>query len=127
MSSNKTGGSTRGREEFLESLANGFALLRLFDCETPTLSIQLASQRLGITRAAARRILLTLERLGYLEGADGQFEPTPAVMQLGFTYFAAMRLPELAQPIVADIVRQTGETANLSVLHGNGVGQSPAI
>jgi IclR family pca regulon transcriptional regulator len=106
------------REEFLESLANGLALLRLFDRETPALTIQSAALRLKITRAAARRILLTLQRLEYLASDGREFRPTPLVLQLGFSYLTALALPELVKPILQRVTFETGESCSLGVLHG---------
>lgn len=105
-------------KEYLDSLAKGLQALSLFSKATPTLSIQDLALRLGITRASARRILLTLTALGYLQQSDREFLPTARVLELGFSYFASLDLPELARPILAEVAEAVGETCSIGVLDG---------
>jgi len=57
------------RTQSLQSLERGIAVLQVFSRERPALSLSEVARLTGITRATARRILLTLEKLGEsLEG-----------------------------------------------------------
>lgn len=65
------------KEEFLDSLANGLQLLRIYATGVASVTVQEAAEQLDVTRAASRRILLTLEKLGYVRQDGRQFSPTP--------------------------------------------------
>lgn len=106
------------REEFLESLANGLQVLNIFSGGVHALTMQETAEKLGITRAAARRLLLTLTKLGYLQQLDRHFSLTPKVLDLGFTYFSSLNLPDLIRPVMKEVVEATGETCSLGVLDG---------
>ena len=70
-------GNQRKKEEFLDSLANGLQLLRIYATGVASVTVQEAAEQLDVTRAASRRILLTLEKLGYVRQDGRQFSPTP--------------------------------------------------
>jgi IclR family pca regulon transcriptional regulator len=73
----------------------------------------------GLTRASARRFLLTLERLAYVR-ADGRlFVLTPRVLELGYSYLSSLSLPEIAEPHLERLARQVHESSSVSVLDGD--------
>lgn len=109
------------KEELLDSLTKGLALLRLFAQGTETLTMQEVADRLDVTRAAARRLLLTLEHNGYLSQNGRQFALTPRVMDLGYAYFASMSLPRLALPHLKALAAECGETCSVGMLDGESV------
>ena len=91
-------------------MAKGMAVLESFDTERQRLNATLAAQRAGITRAAARRHLLTLAHLGYLE-TDGSFYWLSAkVLRFSGSYLASARLPRVLQPALNRLAAQTGES-----------------
>ena len=71
-----------------------------------------------MTRAAARRFLLTLEDLGYARSTDRRFSLTPRVLELGYSYLSSLTLPEIAQPHLRELVEQVHESSSVSVLGG---------
>ncbi|MDR0217260.1 MAG: helix-turn-helix domain-containing protein [Comamonas sp.] len=103
------------QSERLESLANGLALLRVFAEGTPSLTVQEAAQQLGMTRAAARRLLITLQLEGYLRCEGNLYYVTPRVMDLGFAYYASMSLPQLAHTTLQSLGDQVAEACSLGV------------
>ncbi|QOT75459.1 IclR family transcriptional regulator domain-containing protein [Cupriavidus basilensis] len=109
------------KEELLDSLTNGLALLRLFASGAGSLTMQDVAEQLDVTRAAARRLLLTLQHNGYVAQDGRDFSITPRVMDLGYAYFASMNLPQLAAPYLKALSEQTGETCSLGVLDGESV------
>jgi IclR family pca regulon transcriptional regulator len=110
-----------GRKVFLESLANGLRCLSLFGQDTTSLTIQEAASSLELTRPAARRILLTLTSLGFLEQVERDFLITPKVLELGFTYFSTQGLRGIAIPYMEAVAARTGETCALAVLDGDDI------
>jgi IclR family pca regulon transcriptional regulator len=75
----------------------------------------------GLTRAAARRFLLTLQSLGYVRNDGRLFSLTPRVLELGFAYLSSLELPEIAQPHLQALVEQVHESSSVSVLDGDEV------
>lgn len=106
---------------FLESLANGLRCLSLFGAEQPSLTIQEAATQLGITRPSARRLLVTLKEVGYLEQLDRDFLVTPKVLELGFSYFSSKGLRAIAVPYMEAVAARSGETCALAVLDGTDI------
>ncbi|MGO4325497.1 IclR family transcriptional regulator C-terminal domain-containing protein [Cupriavidus sp. 2TAF22] len=109
------------KSELLDSLTKGLALLRLFASGAGSLTMQEVAEQLDVTRAAARRLLLTLQHNGYLAQDGREFSITPRVMDLGYAYFASMDLPRLAGPYLKALAEQAGETCSLGVLDGESV------
>ena len=99
-------------------LENGLRAIEAFSAAAQTLSLSDVSRRAGLTRAAARRYLLTLTGAGYARFDGRRFELTPRVLRLGYAYVSSVPLPRIAQPIVDEIGNQTNEAASLAVLDG---------
>jgi IclR family pca regulon transcriptional regulator len=110
--------SAPGDRDFVRSLERGLAVLLAFDEErtNPTLADLAAAT--GLSRPAVRRLLLTLQRLGYVDGADGRWRLTPRVLSIGQHYTASHAMIELAQPHLLALAERTGESASLAALDG---------
>lgn len=104
--------------DFVQSLARGLAVIRTFDAEHPELSLSDVARRSGLTRAAARRFLLTLVTLGYVRSDGRVFALTPRVLELGFSYLSALSLPEIVQPHLENLSRVVDESVSAAVLDG---------
>ena len=64
--------SYTGDANFMSSLARGLAVLETFTQNTPQMTISQISGKTGLSRAAVRRCLYTLSKLGYVGAEDGQ-------------------------------------------------------
>jgi IclR family pca regulon transcriptional regulator len=104
--------------DFVQSLARGLAVIRAFDADHAELTLSEVARRAGITRAAARRFLLTLETLGYVRSDDRAFSLTPRVLELGFSYLSSVSLPEVVQPHLEALSRDVDESVSAAVLDG---------
>jgi IclR family transcriptional regulator, pca regulon regulatory protein len=91
-------------------------VIRAFDAENRELALSDVARSTGLTRAAARRFLLTLVKLGYVHFADGRFSLRPRVLDLGYAYLSSLSLPEVAQPHMEALVAQVNESSSISVL-----------
>lgn len=109
------------KADFIEGMAKGMAVLESFDTERQRLNATLAAQRAGITRAAARRHLLTLAHLGYLETDGSYFWLAPKVLRFSGSYLASARLPRVIQPTLNRLAAQTTESFSAVVLDGDEV------
>jgi IclR family pca regulon transcriptional regulator len=112
---------TIARADYIAGMAKGLAVLESFDTERQRLNATLAAQRAGLTRAAARRHLLTLAHLGYLETDGSHFWLAPKVLRFSGSYLASARLPRLIQPTLNRLAAQTGESFSAVVLDGEHV------
>jgi IclR family transcriptional regulator, pca regulon regulatory protein len=104
--------------DYIAGLAKGLSVLSAFDVGRQRLNATQTAQRVGLTRAAARRYLLTLQSLGYLDGDGTQFWLTPKVLQFSGHYLASAQLPRAAQPILDELSLHTGGAC--SVVVGDG-------
>jgi IclR family transcriptional regulator, pca regulon regulatory protein len=82
--------ATRTERDFVHSLERGLAVLQVFSPEHPSVTLSQAATLTGLTRATARRILLTLEQLGYVRAEGRHFVPTPRVLGIGYAYLSSM-------------------------------------
>lgn len=112
---------TIAKADFIEGIAKGMAVLESFDTERQRLNATLAAGRAGLTRAAARRHLLTLAHLGYLETDGSYFWMAPKVLRFSGSYLASSRLPRALQPTLNRLAAQTGESFSAVVLDGEQV------
>ena len=109
------------KADFIEGMAKGMAVLESFDTERQRLNATLAAQRAGITRASARRHLLTLAHLGYLESEDGYYWLSPKVLRFSGSYLASSRLPRVLQPTLNRLAAQTQQSFSSVVLDSDQV------
>jgi IclR family pca regulon transcriptional regulator len=102
--------------DFVQSLERGLAVIRAFDAEHRELALSDVARSTGLTRAAARRFLLTLVKLGYVNFSQGRFSLRPRVLELGYAYLSSLSLPEVAMPHMESLVAQVNESCSISVL-----------
>jgi IclR family pca regulon transcriptional regulator len=102
--------------DHVQSLERGLAVIRAFDAEHRELGLSDVARRTGLTRAAARRFLLTLARLGYVEQDGSRFSLRPRVLELGYAYLSALSLPEAALPHMETLVADVNESSSCAVL-----------
>lgn len=103
----------------MRALERGLAVLRAFSPDHPRLTLTEVARRTELTRATARRFLITLERLGYLRSDGRDFTLTPKVLELGFSYLSSLDLAALARPDMEALVARTHESSSAAVLDGS--------
>ena len=106
---------TRG-DYFVKSLERGLAVVKAFTAEEPELTLSDIARRTGMTRAAARRFVLTLVDLDYVGMVDRRFHLRPTVLELGYTYLSLMSFPQIATPHLTALSEELKETTSLAVL-----------
>jgi IclR family pca regulon transcriptional regulator len=102
--------------EYVQTLARGLAVIRAFSAEHANLTLSEVAKETGLTRAAARRFLLTLTELGYVRTDGKHFALTPRVLELGFAYLSSQGIPDVAQPHLERLVAEVRESASVAVL-----------
>jgi IclR family pca regulon transcriptional regulator len=108
----------RRGSEFVRSVARAFDVIRAFDRTHPALTISDVARRTGLTRAAARRFLLTLEQLGYMQSTNGEFRLSLRVLDLGYTVLSTIGLTDIVQPVMEEVAAKLHESCSVAVLDG---------
>jgi len=108
-------------DPLVASLANSIDVLRVLSSAPRGLSNAEIASRTGTTRATARRLLLTLEELGYVRGDGSRFRLRPRVMEIGQRYLDGLGLPALARPHLERLCATVNDTCSLTILDGYSV------
>jgi len=108
-----------GNPDFVLSLARGLRVIETFEGHTDGQSVSDVARRTGLSRAAVRRSLMTLQILGYAESNGAIYRITTRALRLGFSYLSSASLPALAQPVIERITELVHESSSVSVLDGN--------
>lgn len=101
---------------FVRSLDRGLRVIRAFDGEHREMRLAEVAERTGLSRAAARRFLLTLVELGYIRLDRDRFSLQPRVLDLGYSYLSGLSFQEVAQPHMERLVQEVHESSSISVL-----------
>jgi len=107
-----------GNPNFVLSLARGLKVIEAFDARREGLTVADVARHTGFSRAAARRLLLTLELLGYAEARGRVFRLKTSILNLGFSYLSSSSLPTIAQPVLDGLTEVLHESSSMSVLDG---------
>jgi IclR family pca regulon transcriptional regulator len=106
---------------FIEAIARGLDVIRCFDGRRPAMSLSEVATATQLARPTARRILRTLELLGYVRPGDEGFTLTPRVLELGQAYVQSLGLWDIARPHMRALVAQTRESSSIAQLDGSDI------
>lgn len=118
--STRVAGLTPG-DGYVQSFARGLEVIRSFSAAAPQQTLSGVAARSGLSRAGARRILLTLEALGYVNSDGKLFSLTPRILDLGFAYLSSMPIWNLAEPAMQGLALQVQESCSAAVLDGHDI------
>jgi IclR family pca regulon transcriptional regulator len=104
--------------DFVLSLARGLQVIEAFEDRPDGVTVGDVAERTGLSRAAARRFLITLELLGYATHTGPIYRLTSRVLRLGFSYLSSSSISALSAPILEEISAKIGESASISTLEG---------
>jgi IclR family pca regulon transcriptional regulator len=108
-------------KEYVAGLEKGLSIIEAFGILNRPLTLSEAAEVTGHTRASARRSLLTLQRLGYVESDGKLFRLAPRVLRLGYAYVTSTATAKIVQPVLETISERTHESSSLAVLDGSDV------
>jgi IclR family pca regulon transcriptional regulator len=103
---------------FIHSLERGLAVINSFSRERPAQTLSEVAKATDLTRATARRVLLTLAELGYVRQTGRDFSLTPKVIDLGYSFLSSFRVTDLAQPWMESLADEIQESSSMSILDG---------
>lgn len=102
--------------DFVRALARGLQVIEAFDAAQDPQSLSQLSLKVGLSRGSTRRLLLTLEYLGYVGSADGRFFLLPRTLRLGHAFLSSQPLWQLTRPYLERLVAETGESSSIAIL-----------
>ena len=105
-------------KDYVQSLERGLAVILAFSDKHARLTLGQLAELTGLSRPTVRRLVLTLERLGYVREEGRAFELTPHVLSLGYAFTSSLNLTELAQPHMEEVTEVTGHTISMAALDG---------
>ncbi|MFZ9151646.1 MAG: IclR family transcriptional regulator domain-containing protein, partial [Burkholderiales bacterium] len=111
----------RRSDAYVESFAKGLTVIRSFGPQHRRMTLSEVAMRSGLTRAAARRILLTLLELGYVAQDGRSFTLTPRILDLGYSYLSSMPLSTMAQPVMVELGNRFNHSVSVAALDGSEV------
>ncbi|MFF2297912.1 IclR family transcriptional regulator C-terminal domain-containing protein [Arthrobacter sp. NPDC058127] len=104
--------------DVIQSVERGLCILTAFDEGHPTMNLAQISAQCRLPRSAARRFVLTLASLGYLEQQGRSYAPTPLVLELGYSLLSRLSLADVAKPRLEALARRLGASVSIGVLDG---------
>ncbi len=107
--------------DFIEALARGLDVIRSFGPNRSMMTLSEVAAATGLARPTARRMLLTLEELGYVRAAQGGFALTPRVLELGMAYIGSINIWDIARPHMEELVGHTHESSSIAQLDGSDI------
>lgn len=113
--------SVKPSDAYVQSFARGLEVIRAFNAERPAMTLTEVAEAASLTRAGARRILLTLVQLGYVHNEGRLFRLTPRILELGFAYLTSMPFWDLAEPIMENLANATHQSCSATVLDGTDI------
>lgn len=121
MSENSSEQAPGPSPDYVQSLARGLSVIKAFDGEHPRRTLSEVARHTDLTRATARRFLLTLVELEYVRTDGSVFWLTPRVLELGYSYLSSLSLPEIAGPHLEALSAKVRESTSVSILDGDDV------
>src|SRR6478735_4089287 len=106
------------RRERVNSLARGLEVLKAFGRHHEPMTISEVAEETGLAPASARRMLLTLSDLGYVQQSGRRFRVGPKVLDLGYSYMSSMPLWQIAQPLLEGLSKEFDVSSSAAVLDG---------
>lgn len=107
--------------DFVESLARGIDVIKAFTPGKMQLTVSDVAKITSLARPTARRLLLTLETLGYVRLIGNNYLLTPKTLELGTSYVSAQGMWDVVQPHLVSLVEKTGESSSMSELDGSDI------
>ena len=109
---------TESKRDYVNSLARGLEVIRVFSRARPRMTLSEISQATGMTRATVRRFLLTLVQEDYAETDGKHFSLLPKILELGYAALSSMTFLDAVQPVMVNLAKQLKESCFTAVLEG---------
>jgi len=121
MSVPQTYAAFENTPDYVQSLHRGLDVICAFGRGQAAMTLSDLAERTGLSRAVVRRLLLTLEHLGYVAKQGRLFSLAPRILELGYGYLSTLTIAKLALPFMEEVARDINESCSLSVLDGHDI------
>ncbi len=111
----------RGGTEYIESLDRGLRVLQAFGIDRRPMTLSDLAKAATLPRATVRRILMTLQKSGFVSGNERLFSLTPRVLLLASAYLASNQISTVMQPLMDDVAAKAREVCSVAILDGDEV------
>lgn len=108
-------------KDIVTAFIKGLNVIKAFDYENTSMTLSDVAKKVDITRASARRLLITLESLGYVKQLDSRFSLTPKIIDLGYSYFSSLPWTDLAYKNLKHVSQECQLSCSISVLDGTNI------
>jgi len=108
-------------KDFLKTLDRGLAVIKSFDGDTPRMTLSQVAHKTSMSRASARRFLLTLENLGYVIKVDGGFQLTARILEIGHQFLSNLNFIEVITPFMREVSRKLYKACSASILNDSDI------
>lgn len=108
-------------KDFLKTLARGLELIKSFNKETPKMTLSEVAKKNGMSRASARRFVLTLENLGYVIKVEDNFQLTANILDLSNQYLSNLDFIEVITPFMREVSQKLGKACSSAILNGTDI------
>jgi IclR family pca regulon transcriptional regulator len=105
-------------KDYLSTLARGLTVIRSFKSGNMSMTLTETAEKNNISRASARRFLLTLQELGYVKSENKKFSLTAKVLDLGYSYLSTLDVEGVVSSHLEQITQQLNQSSSASVLDG---------
>ena len=111
----------KSSDQFVQSFARGLSVIRCFGPNFREMTMTEIAKKTNLSRAGVRRILSTLQNLGYVRTDGRRFSLTPRILDLGYSYLSSLPFWDFAQPIMENLVTKVHESCSIAVLDGTDI------
>ena len=108
---------TANDKDFLKTLDRGLAIIKSFDADTPRMTLSEVARKNSMSRASARRFLLTLQSLGYVIKVDDSFQLTAKILEVGHQFLNNLNFIEVITPFMREASRLLYRACSASILN----------
>jgi len=107
--------------DFVNALARGLSVITSFGQHAEIQTLSEVAAKTSLSRGTARRLVLTLEALGYVRSDGKTFRLAARALNLGYAYLSSLPIWKMAQPIMKEVVTELDESCSLGVLDDHDV------
>jgi IclR family pca regulon transcriptional regulator len=109
--------------DFINSLAKGLSVIEAFGAESPSMTLTRIATKVGLSPGSARRVLVTLTKLGYVDydAEEKRYSLAARTLQLGYSYLASLPALDLLQPRLAELSDKLNESCSIMMRTGKEV------
>lgn len=101
------------------TFGKGLSVILAFEGRNGDLSISEIAEKCGLNRAVTRRLVRTLEQMGFVSLDRGRYQLTPRVLRLTRGFMETRSIPQVVQPVLRAASHDLGESISFAMLDGD--------